>query len=677
MHGPARRTQHAAARVLEAVARVQARLLPDDARTAHLFDVTVGVGDDPVAREQLREGLAHVRDAHRVGEDVVVVARRGLLRDVLGRDLDPNSLRGGGGHAPVGSEVPTGVKAPLDAPRDLRKMGAMLPPPPRISGKALEALSKVASHRVGAMAIKQIFRKDLGVDRLDRLPTSFRGRIPLDNAALMARAPREGHDAKLGAPQYQGWARNAASLTADYAARKLDPVAVTEHVIAQARALAARANGCGPVYEYAEADALKAAQASRDRYAKGSPLGALDGIPFVVKEELAVAGLRCQAGTSVKGGGAEERDATMVRILREAGAIVIGSTAMTEYGLSPIGFNPKRPMPRNPHDPRCTAGGSSTGTGVAVGCGLVPFGLGADGGGSIRIPASFNGVFGIKPTWGRVSRAGDVFGGTVEHVGPLACGTAELAEVLEITAGVDSADDQTKLAPFPASGQWRSALGRGVKGLRIGMYKHEWQSAPAHIAQKCREALAGLESAGAELVEIDADIAAFAGPIGVVSIGGPAAADLATYYHAQPESFGLDLRISVAALLEFSTVEYLDAQRLRSGLRLEVQRHFERIDLLASPTLATTAPEVSDEEMASGFLDARLVEAITRYTFLANLTGLPSGSVPVGTDTNGRPIGLQLSGDAWDEATVIAAMAQLERSGHARAMRPQVQAQQL
>ena len=575
------------------------------------------------------------------------------------------------------TEVSRAVKAALDVARDLRKMAAMLPPPPRISGKALEALSKLARHRVGAMAIKQVFRKDLGVDRLDRLPPTFRGRIPLDNAPLMGRAPRTPHDSKLGAPRYQGWARNAASYVADFMRGNLDPVVLTEHVIAQTKALRSGGSHCSPVYELCEAEALQAARASRERYAKGTPLGPLDGIPFVVKEEMAVAGLRCQAGTAVKSGIPAERDATMVRILREAGAIVIGSSAMTEYGMSPIGFNPKRPMPRNPHDPRCVAGGSSTGTGVAVGTGLVPFGLGADGGGSIRIPASLNGVFGIKATWGRISRAGDVFGGTVEHVGPLACGSAELADVLEITAGLDQEDDQTILAPSGPSGQWRSALGRGVKGLRIGMYKHEWQNAPWHIAQTCRQALSVLEAAGAELVEIDADLAAFAGPIGVVSIGGPAAADLALDYLTQPENMGLDLRISVAALLEFSTVEYLDAQRLRSGLRLEVQRHFERIDLLASPTLAVTAPEVSDAEMSSGFLDARLVEALTRYTFLANLTGLPAASVPVGTDSNGRPIGLQLCGDAWDEATVFAAIAELERSGAARCMSPQVRADQL
>jgi aspartyl-tRNA(Asn)/glutamyl-tRNA(Gln) amidotransferase subunit A len=553
----------------------------------------------------------------------------------------------------------------------------MLPPPPRISGKALDALCKLSSHRVGAMAIKQIFRKDLGLNRLDKLPMTFRGRVPLDNAPLAGRAPRAPEDAKLGAPRYQGWARDAATIVADYTSKKLDPVAVTEHVLAQARALASRANGCGPVYEYCETEALKAAQASRARYAEGKPLSALDGIPFVVKEEIAVAGLRCQAGTAVKGGGAEERDATIVRLLREAGAIVIGTTAMTEYGLSPIGFNPKRPMPRNPHDPRCVAGGSSTGTGVAVGTGLVPFGLGADGGGSIRIPASLNGVFGIKPTWGRISRAGDVFGGTVEHVGPLACGTAELAEVLEITAGVDAADDQTNLAPAPKAGTWRAALGRGVKGLRIGTYKHEWQSAPAHIAGPCRAALDRLAAEGAEIIEIDADIAAFAGPIGVIGIGGPAAADLAQYYRTQPESLGQDLRISVAALLEFTTVEYIDAQRLRTALRLEVQRHFERVDLIASPTLGVTAPEVTDDEMASGFLDAPVVEALTRYTFLANLTGLPAGSVPVGKDSNGRPVGLQICGDAWDEATVLAAMAHLERLGVARAERPQVTAAQV
>src|SRR5205085_6502503 len=111
------------------------------------------------------------------------------------------------------------------------------------------------------------------------------------------------------------------------------------------------------------------------------------------------------------------QDSTIIKRLRAAGAIVVGQTPMTEYGMSPLGFNPRRTMPRNPHDPGRLAGGSSTGSGVAVATGLVPFAIGADGGGSIRIPSSINGVFGIKPTWGRVSRAGDESGGSVAHLG--------------------------------------------------------------------------------------------------------------------------------------------------------------------------------------------------------------------------------------------------------------------
>src|SRR5207302_3801376 len=130
--------------------------------------------------------------------------------------------------------------------------------------------------------------------------------------------------------------------------------------------------------------------------------------------------------------------------VRAAGAITIGTTPMTEFGMTPNGANSKRTMPRNPHATDRIAGGSSTGTGVAVATGLVPFGLGADGGGSIRIPAAINGVFGIKPTWGRVSRAGDVSRGSVTHVGPLASSTLDLARVLELIGALDPDDRETR-----------------------------------------------------------------------------------------------------------------------------------------------------------------------------------------------------------------------------------------
>src|SRR5206468_9459425 len=141
----------------------------------------------------------------------------------------------------------------------------------------------------------------------------------------------------------------------------------------------------------------------------------------------------------------------------------------TEFGMTPIGANPKRPMPRNPHATDCVAGGSSTGSGVAVATGLVPFAIGCDGGGSIRIPSAINGVFGIKPTWGRISRFGDSATGSVAHLGPLAGSTLDLARMLEVCGGEDPRDPETAGSPGIEPGSLVRALGRGVKGLKIAV----------------------------------------------------------------------------------------------------------------------------------------------------------------------------------------------------------------
>jgi aspartyl-tRNA(Asn)/glutamyl-tRNA(Gln) amidotransferase subunit A len=338
--------------------------------------------------------------------------------------------------------------------------------------------------------------------------------------------------------------------------------------------------------------------------------------------------------------------------------------------MTPLGFNPKRTMPRNPHATDRVAGGSSTGSAVAVATGLVPLALGGDGGGSIRIPSSLCGVFGIKPTWGRVSRAGDLFGGTVAHVGPIANSVVDLARCLEIGSGADPADLQTSLAPPREAGSFVGAVSRGVRGLRIGVVDGEWAEASPSVARAGREALRALEKEGAVLTEVRLQLARWAAPIGYLVIGVESLAE-------QRENivgdalYTRDLAISWAVLGQMRASEYTNAQRLRVGLRVEVARAFGDVDLLALPAAAAPPARVTDSEFDGGFLDARALDACCRFMFLGNLTGCPALSAPVGLDEDRLPLGLQLVGDAWDEATVLAAAGQLERMGAARVEKPQ------
>jgi Asp-tRNA(Asn)/Glu-tRNA(Gln) amidotransferase A subunit family amidase len=544
---------------------------------------------------------------------------------------------------------------------------------PRLSGAPLKNLARFARTRLGGVALQRILRADLGVDRLAALPDSLRSDVPLDTRPHSGRAPREHEGQYLPWPT-PGWAPTSSSLTAAYRDGTLSPRDVVTRALAEARRLAELSPSVGPVLDYAAGAALAEAEESERRWREGRPIGPLDGVPWVVKEQTSVRGLPRKGGTSFLDSAGRDRDATAVARVRSQGVITLGTTPMTEFGMTPNGANAKRVMPRNPHGTDRLAGGSSTGSGVAVATGLVPFALGADGGGSIRIPASVNGVFGIKPTWGRVSRAGDLSGGTVAHIGPLACSTVDLAYALEAMSGHDADDPQTFAAPDRAAGSFLGALGRGVRGLVIGVPEAEWADASDPVQRAGRAALAALEKEGAKLVPLTLELAKYAASIGVVVIACEARAALRQEWREHADDMSDDLQVSFSALDAFTAVEYLETARLRTGLRREMARAFLDVDLVAMPSTVAGAAKVSDTDMRTGFLDTKVIEGLCRFMFLGNLTGLPAASVPVGCDAAGLPVGLQLVGDAWDEATVLAAAAHLERIGAAVPRRPRVTA---
>lgn len=523
------------------------------------------------------------------------------------------------------------------------------------------------------MALQRVFRAELRIDHLADLGESIRGDIPLDTNAHPGRPPRKHASENLPLPTGHGWAPSLTTLTAAYRSGKVSPREVTKRVLEEAHRLASLEPNMGPLYEYAEEAALAEAAESERRWSEGHPR-LLDGVPWAVKEQTFVRGLARRVGTAFIDPSPAKEDATSVGRVRAMGAITVGSTPMTEFGMTPNGANSKRRMPRNPHDPNHLAGGSSTGSGVAVATGLVPFALGVDGGGSIRIPAAINGVFGIKPTWGRVSRSGDFSGGSVAHVGPLACSTVDLAHALEALAGHDPRDPQTFVAPRREAGSFVSALGRGVKGLVIGVPESEWADASEPVQRAGRAALRALEESGAELVPLRLELAKHAPSIGYVTIACESRAALRSEWIENADEMSDDLQVSFSALDAFGALEYLDICRLRSGLRRELSRAFAAVDLIALPSTVSAAAKVSETDMRTGFLDTKVIDGLCRFMFLGNLSGLPALSAPVGCDAMGLPVGLQLVGDAWDEATIFAAAAHLERLGVAVPRRPRVTA---
>jgi aspartyl-tRNA(Asn)/glutamyl-tRNA(Gln) amidotransferase subunit A len=541
--------------------------------------------------------------------------------------------------------------------------------PPRISGRPLRVLAKLAQSTSGASLLFSIARRDMRLGDLEKLPPSAFGEVGLDNRPIAGRTPRGTSSSPLALPATPPWSGTSATLNESYASGKTTPTEVVRSAFARARELGARKPSVGPLLDCREEAALKEAAAATERWRSRAPIGPLDGVPIAIKEEMSVAGLPVRAGSDLTDATPAAGDGTCVARLRAAGAIVLGTTMMTEYGMTPLGFNPKRVMPRNPHGVDRLAGGSSTGSGVAVATGVVPVALGADGGGSIRIPSALCGVFGIKPTWGRVSRTGDVLSGSVGHLGPIASSTLDLARFLEVASGFDPADSQTEFAPARVAGSFVSALTRGVAGLRVGVEQSEWGDASAEVANAGRAALRALEAEGAVLVDVRMELARYAAPIGYLTISLEA---LAAHWELLQKgaSFNADLAISHAVMERSTAIEYVQAQRLRSQLRRELATVLRDVDVLALPTTVNTAPKVTDAAFDGGFLDARAVDAVCRFNFLGNLTGLPALSAPVGVDGNSLPIGLQFVGDAWDEATVLAVGAHLERLGVAVARQP-------
>jgi aspartyl-tRNA(Asn)/glutamyl-tRNA(Gln) amidotransferase subunit A len=537
----------------------------------------------------------------------------------------------------------------------------------RLSGHPLALAARALRQpRIAALGA-EVLRRDLGIHGL---PDLIEGHERLEPSAAprAGRPPREAA-ATLDAPSAPSWAPTCEALTNAYSAGRSTPERVLEQLFSQADRLAQRQPALACLWTRDELGAREAARQASQRYARGRPKGPLDGVPVLIKEQLAVRGLPRRLGHELPSPAPMQHDATLVAKLREAGAIVVGQTAMTELGMSPIGVNPNRPSLRNPHHVERAAGGSSTGAGIAAAVGLTPVSVGADGGGSIRIPASICGVFGIKPSFGRVSRKGDGFSGSMNHLGPLGPSTRDLAVFLDAVCGEDPGDPLTHAAPAITQ-PFARAVQRDVRGLRIGIDEREWRDADSSIVQAGEQALKALERAGVTLVDVTIPLAASAFAIGALTIAAETHACSVHTFERQREAFGLDLQAFLLLVGQLSAREYLSAQTLRERLRIQVARSFGDVDALALPTTAKTGLPLSASDDRTGRLDAQGVRAMCRFTFLGNLTGLPAGTVPVGLDPDGLPMGVQIIGDAWDEATVLALMAELERSGAGRVLRP-------
>lgn len=450
------------------------------------------------------------------------------------------------------------------------------------------------------------------------------------------------------------------------------PAAEVERAIGALRHAASR--GHATIRDGCFERAMREAEAATLRWKAGCPLGPFDGAPTAVKDECDVEGLPTRAGTVYRSALPVARDATAVARLRAAGAVVLGKTVQHELGLGATGISPHETRtPRNPHDPSRVPGGSSSGSAVAVAMGAIPFAVASDGGGSVRIPAALCGVWGLKPTWGRVPNTGDDnLNGTVGHLGPIARSVEDVAEFLAITAGHDGRCPVSEGSPDPDPAAWRRALTRGVRGLKIAVDDSEWADADPTVAFLCDEALRALEREGATRVKVKVPTARHAGGIGFVTMVAEAALGHAEEWERHRDVMSADVRLALSLGRLMSSREYLHMQALRQRLRREMAEALTGAELYATPTTAVAAPPLRPAAEVCGESDQASTNALVRFTFLGNLTGLPAGTAPVGRQGGHAPVGFQLTGRPWDEATVLAAMAAMERSGAARVEQPAV-----
>ena len=402
-----------------------------------------------------------------------------------------------------------------------------------------------------------------------------------------------------------------------------------------------------------EEQALQVAKAAEMMISAGHDLGPLHGIPIALKDNIALRGTRTTAGSKVLGDWLPEADATIATRLRRAGAIFIGKTNMHEFAWGGTSANPHYGAVRNPWNTERFPAGSSGGSGVAVAARSCYAAIGTDTGGSIRLPSAINGVAGIRPTYSRVSNHGIVpLAWSMDTAGPMARTVEDCALMFGAMAGYDPKDPTTAARPCA---DYISHLGNGVRGLRIGVVRgyffHHLQR-PVHDAVQA--ALVRFEELGAERVDIE-----------IENIHGNISAQLtiesaepSTYHQRwlreRPQDYGDDVRtlLEVGELL--LATHYLQAQRYRTLLRNEFMEAFRKVDVFVCPTLPFTATPVGATTVViDDEVEEDMLSAIMQFTGIASLTGLPALSVPCGFDEDGLPIGMQLIGRPFDEATLF------------------------
>jgi len=426
----------------------------------------------------------------------------------------------------------------------------------------------------------------------------------------------------------------------------------------------------GAFLSVTEAEALAAAAAIDRRIAAGEDPGPLAGVPAGIKDIICTAGIRTTAGSRILERFVPAYDATVTARLKRAGAVIVGKLNCDEFAMGSSTENSALGTTRNPWDGNRVPGGSSGGSGAAVAAGECHAALGTDTGGSVRLPAAFCGVVGLKPTYGRVSRYGVIaYASSLDQVGPLARDVADTALMLEAIAGHDPADSTASPRPVPS---YLAALEQGVRGLRLGLPREYFvEGMQPEVEAGVRAAVRELERLGAIVEPVSLPHTEYAIATYYLIATAEASSNLARYdgiryglrvpadslgamYEAsRAAGFGTEVKRRImlgtyALSAGYYDAYYLKAQQVRTLIRRDFEQVFQRCEALVTPVAPTTAFRLGE----------KIADPLTMYlsdifTISVNLAGLPGLALPCGFDASGLPIGLQVIGRPFDEETVL------------------------
>ncbi|HEY3287470.1 MAG TPA: amidase [Gemmatimonadaceae bacterium] len=397
-------------------------------------------------------------------------------------------------------------------------------------------------------------------------------------------------------------------------------------------------------------DILAQATASTERWKAGQPISVFDGVPVAAKDEVDQAGYTTTVGTKIfRNAPPATHDSTAVARLRAAGAVMVGKANMHEIGIGVSGHNAHYGSARNPYNDLHHTGGSSAGPGCVVGAGLVPVAIGADGGGSIRLPASFCGTVGLKPTYGRISEYGAApLCWSLAYLGPLASCARDAALAYQVMAGADAHDPHSLGHP---SAVIDDRAPRSLAGITLGVFRPWFQDAQPEVVAACERLLDEMTASGARLVEVEIPELELARLAHLVIITSEMTTALWPQVRDRLGEFGSETQLNLAIARASTAAEYVHAQRVRTRAIAHVERALAHCDAIITPASGNTAPRLHPSGGAVSDL-GRSMETM-RFAFLTNLTGHPAISFPAGYGRAGLPIGMQAIGRGWGEQLLL------------------------